>query len=176
MELESVACNNCGAPLTVPEGVNFVTCSHCNSQLAVKRNESILYTERLTQLEGRTDTMADELQRLKMQQELNRLDDDWNSEKQTYMIRQKNGAGNLPDEGAAIMGPVVSIIGLIVLGVVMLSVRDGIQFMCLPMLLFAALVAWICYDYYNKLNSYNQAIAAYYSRRDQIVERYKTKS
>jgi hypothetical protein len=171
MELETVSCNNCGAPLTITENVNFVTCGHCGTQLAVKRNESVTYTERLEHLESRTDDMANELKRLKMQQELNQLDDDWEAEKQNYMIRSKNGS-TLPDEPQAVIGVVVSVIALVVLGIMALTIRDGVQFMCLPMLLFLGLTAWIGYDYYNKLSGYNAAMAAYQQRRDDIYQRY----
>ena len=47
MELISVSCNHCGAPLEVPPGANYVTCAHCGSRLAVKRTGSAVYTELL---------------------------------------------------------------------------------------------------------------------------------
>lgn len=172
MELETVSCNNCGAPLSITGNVNYVTCGHCGSQLAVKRNESVTYTERIESLEGRTDTMAHEINRLKMQQELNQLDDDWEIEKKDYMINSKNGS-TLPDEPSALIGVAVSVIGLIILGIMMLSFRDGIQFMCVPMLFFGAITAWLGYDYYNKLSRYNAAIAAYNQRREEIYQRYR---
>jgi hypothetical protein len=171
LELEAIACNNCGAPLHIPDGVNFVTCNHCGSQLAVKRNDTIVYTERLEKLEGRTDSMADEIRRLKMQQELNQADDDWESEKRNYIIRTKNG-GNLPDEPGAAMGLVASVIGLVVLGIMALAIRDGISLVCLPMLLFAGITAWTAFDYFTKLNNYNAAQANYYQRREEIQQRY----
>lgn len=171
MELEAIACNNCGAPLQIPDGVNFVTCSHCGSQLAVKRNESVVYTERLEKLEGQTSTMADELRQLKMQQALNQIDDDWEAEKQSYMIRSKNGS-SLPTEGNAILGVVVSVIGVIVMGVVALSIRDGGTYMCLPILALMAVAGWTSFDYFSKLNAYNTAQANYYQRRDDAQQQY----
>ncbi|MGA7733434.1 MAG: hypothetical protein WCD37_19400 [Chloroflexia bacterium] len=176
MELETVACNNCGAPLHISEGTNFVTCGHCGSQLAVRRNESALYTERLEKLEGRTDTIADELRRLKMQQELNQLDDDWASEKEGYMIAQRGGARYLPDEPLAMLGVGISFVSLIVLGVMMLAIPNGFQFMCLPLLLFGGITAWVGYDYFSKLNAYKQGQANYWQRHEEIRQRYKEQS
>jgi hypothetical protein len=173
VELDTVACNNCGAPLYISEGTNFVTCNHCGSQLAVKRNESALYTERLERLEGRTDTMAAELGRLKMQQELNQLDDDWEAEKQGYMIVYRGGARYLPDEPMAMLGIGVMAVSLIALSIIALISANGFQFMCLPLLLFAGLTAWIAYDYFNKLNAYRQGQANYWQRLDEIRQRYK---
>jgi hypothetical protein len=176
LELAAIACNNCGAPLHIPDGVNFVTCNHCGSQLAVKRNESVVYTERLEKLEGRTNSMVDEIRQLRIQQELNQADDDWESEKQNYMIRSKNGSGTLPDEPGAIMGPVTSGIGLIVLAIAALTIRDGSSLVCLPMLFLLGITGWVCFDYFTKLNNYRQAQANYYQRRADIEQKYNNPS
>ncbi|MDQ3704464.1 MAG: zinc ribbon domain-containing protein [Chloroflexota bacterium] len=98
MELETLNCNHCGAPLRVPESANFVTCAHCGSQLAVKRTDTAHYTEVLTRLDARTTEMAQELQELKLQNELNAIDDAWEEERQRYMISPSRGAPYLPDD------------------------------------------------------------------------------
>ncbi len=53
--LQLLNCNACGGPLDVHSTANFVTCSHCGSQLAVKRNETVAYTEVLKQVEQKID-------------------------------------------------------------------------------------------------------------------------
>lgn len=98
MELETLNCNHCGAPLRVPESANFVTCAHCGSQLAVKRTDTAHYTEVLTRLDARTTEMAQELEELKLQNELNAIDQEWEEERQQYMISPSRGAPYLPDE------------------------------------------------------------------------------
>lgn len=174
MELEAIACNNCGAPLHIPEGVNFVTCSHCGSQLAVKRNESVVYTERLEKLEGQSNTMVSEIRQLKMQQELNQLDDYWQADKQNYMIRSKNGSGSLPDKPGAMLGLVVMGIALVILVIIAFSIRDGLAYLSLPILAFLGVGGWTTFDYFSKLNAYNAAQANYYQQRDEIVARYNS--
>jgi len=81
VKLESIACNNCGAPLQVPESVNYVTCNHCESHLAVKRDEHLTYTEKIKEIEHRTKQMQDELERLKIDNELAKLDRPWEPRK-----------------------------------------------------------------------------------------------
>ncbi len=98
MELETLNCNHCGAPLRVPESANFVTCAHCGSQLAVKRTDTAHYTEVLTRLDARTTEMAQELEELKLQNELNAIDEEWEEERQRYMISPSRGAPYLPDD------------------------------------------------------------------------------
>jgi LSD1 subclass zinc finger protein len=63
--LEHLACNNCGAQLHVPAGANFVTCTHCNSQLAVRRDPTVTYTEKLDEIDKRTEQMAEDLAHLR---------------------------------------------------------------------------------------------------------------
>src|SRR5215207_11359057 len=98
MELETLNCNNCGAPLQVPESANFVTCTHCNSQLAVKRTETAHYTEVLQRLDNRTSEMAKELRQLKLQNELMAIDEAWEDEQREYLITPSKGAAYLPDD------------------------------------------------------------------------------
>jgi DNA-directed RNA polymerase subunit RPC12/RpoP len=52
MQLESITCNHCGAPLDVPDAANFVKCNHCDSRLAIKRTQSTTYTEELAGLDS----------------------------------------------------------------------------------------------------------------------------
>lgn len=59
MQLLTVACNQCGAPLDVPPETSFVTCRHCGAALAVHRNESVAYTRRLDRLDRRTDQLTE---------------------------------------------------------------------------------------------------------------------
>lgn len=70
--LETLACNNCGAQLQVPVGANYVTCTHCNSQLAVRRDPTVTYTQKLDEIDRRTEQMAEDLAHLRRESELER--------------------------------------------------------------------------------------------------------
>ena len=62
---EGITCGNCGAPLQVPPGVRFITCNHCHTSLAVHRSETATYTEKLDEIDARTQEMAGELAQLR---------------------------------------------------------------------------------------------------------------
>ena len=87
MKLSSVACNNCGAPLQVPEDVQFVTCRHCQSSLAIKHTESATYTEKLEQIDARTERMEDQIESLTLEAELARLERDWSRKRKSTWLR-----------------------------------------------------------------------------------------
>src|SRR4051794_28642632 len=50
IELESLSCSHCGAPIEVPAGTEYVTCAHCGSRLLVRHNDTASYTERLDRI------------------------------------------------------------------------------------------------------------------------------
>ena len=77
MELISVNCNHCGAPLEVGANARFVTCTFCNSQLEVKRSESAVFTEEITRIADNTQQMAGSLEVIELQNEIERLDREW---------------------------------------------------------------------------------------------------
>ena len=73
METISVQCNHCGAPLQVVEATRFVTCQFCNSRLEVKRTGSSIFTEEVAQIAKNTGKMAESLEVIALQSELERL-------------------------------------------------------------------------------------------------------
>lgn len=84
-------CNHCGAPLTVPEATNYVTCQYCQSQLQVVREESVAFTSELEDLRDRADQISSQVRRLELQNEILTLDQQWEKKRQSLMIDSKNG-------------------------------------------------------------------------------------
>jgi len=74
MNLESITCNSCGAPIEIPETANFVRCNHCSTQLAVRREDDVTFTEELDRLEERTDELSEKVDSLATQNEIAALD------------------------------------------------------------------------------------------------------
>jgi DNA-directed RNA polymerase subunit RPC12/RpoP len=109
MRVESVSCNNCGAPLEVGVGTNYVTCGHCGSRLAVKRTGSSAYTELLEEIDQKTDTMARHLAELRHHAELERIDREWEQERQGFLTADKHGNKHEPTTEGALLGGVVLI-------------------------------------------------------------------
>lgn len=77
MEMLSVRCNHCGAPLDVGAEVRFVTCMFCQSPLEVKRSDSAVFTKEITRIADSTEQMADSLAVIELQNEIERLDREW---------------------------------------------------------------------------------------------------
>ncbi len=103
MELESLSCNNCGAPLQVPESANFVRCNHCQTQLAIRRTESTTFTEQLGELTKQTSEIKQMVTELARQNRVAAIDRHWEHEKKSYMVRGKRGT-YLPTEAGSLIG------------------------------------------------------------------------
>lgn len=57
MELVTLACNECGAPLRVDVGVRFLTCEHCGARLEVHRRDGGAWTKKIEKLEERIERL-----------------------------------------------------------------------------------------------------------------------
>ncbi len=108
MELESITCNHCGAPLQVPSTADYVTCNHCGSQLAVRRGGSVTFTEVVQQLSETTENLAQQVSKLRHQTELETLERQWEAERESFMVTNNTGAKRLPDESSSMLGGIIT--------------------------------------------------------------------
>ncbi len=108
MKLETLRCNHCGGPITVPESANFVTCNHCNSQLAIRRTDSSTFTEELGEIKSNQKQMMEQLAQIERQNRLEQIDRDWERERENYLITHKSGHKSEPSEVGAIFGGVIA--------------------------------------------------------------------
>jgi LSD1 subclass zinc finger protein len=95
MNTESVVCSQCGAPLAIPAGVQFVSCNRCHAQLVVRREASITFTSALTSGASVQD-VSDDLERLKIEQELARIDREWQMRREDLMVSGRYGHRHRP--------------------------------------------------------------------------------
>ena len=95
MKLTPVTCEKCGAPLKVREDARFVTCAHCETQLRVERTEGTVST---VVLEKQVEAIADQVDELRAEAEVARLDREWEQEREGLMIRTKEGGRVVPSE------------------------------------------------------------------------------
>lgn len=116
--LLSFSCNNCGAALEAPEKTNFITCNYCKSRLAVKCSTSAVYTEVIEEIREKVTDIHEDVEVIRLQNELERIDREWELEKTDYMVRTKAGHLVLPSLGfgAVVPGALAIIGGLILLG------------------------------------------------------------
>jgi hypothetical protein len=112
METVSVTCNHCGAPLTVGEATRFATCKHCGRQLKIVHGESSTYTEVLTGIAETTTRIAEDTAVIRVQNDIERLDREWQDERQQYYSRDKNGTSHPPSVGGLIAGVVVAVVAI----------------------------------------------------------------
>ncbi len=110
MKIESLDCNNCGAPVDVPENFQFMRCGHCNSRLKVHRETSAHYTEVLEEIQESTKELKSEVRALRLQGELRDLDDAWRAKRESMMVRAKDGSVSRP---SIFMGVITGIVGVV---------------------------------------------------------------
>ena len=106
MELETLSCNNCGGPLEVPDTVNYVTCTHCSTRLVIKRSRSAAFTEQLDAIEAQQDVVLEKLSHLEKENQLARIDRNWERDKRQYLIVDKHGHKHEPST-LSVVGPLI---------------------------------------------------------------------
>lgn len=102
METHSVRCNRCGAPLQVADSTRFVTCQFCQSSLEVKRTESSIFTEEVAKIAENTGKMAESLEVITIQNEIERLDREMGVEH--FASAKKSGSGPAGKAVGALFG------------------------------------------------------------------------
>ena len=125
MKLLALNCNHCGAPLEVPEKANYLTCTFCQTQLSVQRSGGAAYTEALEKLDERTEQIADDVEILKLQAELDRLDREWTSGRERYMLTNQEGVMSVPNRSAAVIGMIISTVGGLAFTTISSTVMGG---------------------------------------------------
>jgi len=166
ISLESLLCNSCGAPLSVPPGANFVICNHCQTQLAVRRTPTVSYTEALQQVAQKTDQLTEQVRYLAWQNELNALDREWEREKQSYMIRDKRGGVHEPNEFMTFFGAAVFGMVAVVAFAVAAGSGSGAPLLFALFAIVGGLVTTVIN--YNKSRDYRAAHRRYMARRQAL--------
>ncbi|HKP51145.1 MAG TPA: hypothetical protein VJ183_00690 [Chloroflexia bacterium] len=184
MQLESLSCNNCGAPVDVPQSANFITCAHCGSRLAVKRTETAHYTEVLDRLQAHAHKVDRDLQYLRLQNDLMLLDQAWEEERKQYMVSTKYGVHEEPSLGLVIGSAIGAVIFTVVGGGMVCAITSASRntgsfsgsgvglftSVAILMIVFviAATLLWCIYAY-TKYSTYKSAEANYIARRNDIM-------
>ena len=171
MQLLSLTCNHCGAPLEVPGDAKFVTCTHCCSRLAVQRSGGAAYTEVLEALEQRTEQIADDVETLKLQGRLERLDREWMLEREQYMVGDKDGRRHFPSKRRGILS-LLMIIGFVILWMAIVQSVPT----CLVGLLFIVLVVVTFLTRMQKADQYERRRRHYEREREAILREIESRS
>lgn len=189
MSINSLLCNSCGATLAVTPTTRYVTCSHCQAHLRVHQSESSLFTE--------VTTEAEQLEHSSVQDALARLDQEWQREREKYMVIDRYGRQYFPEVGASNVldfarsgGVMYSGIPMIILGLAWIAFAIWLTGDApIPLRIFVPLVgALFCWfglsstmgmskmirqiqeEYEQKAAQYQQAHAAYQARRKELEQ------
>jgi hypothetical protein len=114
VKITRVCCQGCGANLEVDETIRFVTCNYCQARLEVVHDASTTHTRVLEEIREDTRRMVDNLRVIELQNDLERLDREWESRKQGFMMEGKHGHRHLPTAAGSIAGGMFLIVGGIV--------------------------------------------------------------
>lgn len=110
MKLVTINCNECGAPLEAPKKTKFLTCGYCSAQLKISHSGGASYSEVLESVDERTSRIADDVERLKIESELERVDREWHDERESLKIRNKHGYASVPSETGGILGMIIAVV------------------------------------------------------------------
>ena len=105
----TVTCNHCGAPLDIQPATRFVTCAHCGSRLEIHRTGNALYTEVLGAIDQRTKEIAEDVDVIRRQNEVERLDREWQLRREELLVRTKNGGAHKPTVAGGVIGAVIAV-------------------------------------------------------------------
>ncbi|MFC7336340.1 hypothetical protein ACFQY0_04055 [Haloferula chungangensis] len=122
MKITKVCCQGCGADLEVDEAIRFVNCNYCGAKLEVIHDATTTHTRLLEKLERQTGEMAEDLKVIRLQNDLEKLDREWDREMQGFMVTGKNGERSIPSAGGSVVGGGVAI----VFGVIWMSIAGSI--------------------------------------------------
>ncbi len=165
-EVLSVSCNHCGAPLSVSPETRFVTCAHCGSRLEVHRSDGAVYTQVLETV-GR---IADDVQAIRRETELERVDREWQMRREGLMQRGKDGSVSRPSmAGSAIGGIVAVVFGVFWTGLTISAGAPG--FFPLFGILFIGAGLFGAISGMTKSSEYDEAESEYQRRRAALLNR-----
>jgi len=170
MKLLALNCNQCGAPLEVPARAKFVTCNFCSTRLSVQRTDEVTYTEAIEEIQERTREMAEDLEDLKAQGELERLDREWVEKRDSLMTRGKDGSLSVPGKGTAIAGGVIAM-GFGVFWTLMASAMGAPSALPLFGLVFIGAGVIGMVTTLNKADAFGKAQRDYQAERKKLLAR-----
>ena len=166
----AVSCNKCGAGLEVPRGARFVTCTYCGTRLEVHRSGGAAYTEILESIEERTEQIAGNVEAIRWQNELERLDREWMLRRDALMVTDKRGGRHVPGRTGAIVGSIIAaVFGTIWTGVAATMGAPGF-FVLFGVVFIIVAIAGGLYSF-GKAAQYEQAETVYSERRAELLRK-----
>jgi hypothetical protein len=137
-KVTKVACQSCGANLSIDESIRFVTCGYCSASLEIIHSSSASYSKTLEEVIKRQDAVEAELKVLRLEKQIQRLEDEWESFRARVSSKTENGTLVEPGKFGPILFGVITgafaifvgvfaasegswILGLLAIGVMILA-------------------------------------------------------
>jgi LSD1 subclass zinc finger protein len=169
----AVSCNKCGAALDLPRGARFVTCTYCGSRLEVHRSGGAAYTEILESIDQRTEQIADNVEAIRWQNELERLDREWMIRRDSLMVTDKHGGRHVPGGGGALIGSIIAGVFGVIWTVAATSGGAPGFFTLFGIVFVVAAIGGGVYSV-AKAGQYQEAEAAYNRQRGELLRKMQS--
>ena len=168
MKITKVCCQGCGADLQVDESIRFATCNYCHARLEIVHDPTVTHTRLLEDIGRTTERMAGNLRVIELQNDLERLDREWENRRESFMVTGKHGHRSLPSEAGSVIGGVIAIVA----GIVWMSFAGGMN-APFPFPLFGLLfIGFAIFSIINgtsKAAGYRSAKNAFTSQRNALI-------
>ena len=117
MKITKVCCQGCGADLQVDETIRFATCNYCHARLEIVHDPTVTHTRLLEEIALNTGRSADRLHVLELQNDLERLEREWENEQARHLIFTGEGRRKaLPTEfDNYALGAIMGAVGIVAL-------------------------------------------------------------
>jgi len=171
MTLVSVSCNSCGAALNVSNKSKFVTCNYCKSQLKVESSGETFYTEILDEIKD----VADDVETIKLQNQLERLDREWEMKCKSFMVRDNDGHEHIPTAGGSAAGGIIAVVGGIIWMIFTASMPGDPAIFPLFGLVFIAVGVIGSFSNGSKASEYQTQKQQYDAKRRQLIKQLKNR-
>lgn len=170
MKVTKVCCQGCGADLQIDESIRFVTCNYCGARLEVVHDATVTHTRQLDKIERTTEQLADNLKVIELQNDLERLDREWDNQRTSLLVRGKNGHVSEPSSvGSMSTGIIMIVFGVFWMG--MATSMGAPSFFPLFGLVFIGAAIFNMVNGTAKANAYQNGLHEYEFKRQRLVAR-----
>lgn len=174
MNTLSVRCQHCGAPLQIGDDLRFITCTYCKASLEIVRDDSTVHTRVLDEIHENTTVTREKLEVLDLQNEIERLDREWEMAREGFVVHGKNGSRSMPSSGGAVTGMIVGcMVGGLMLAMMSSSPipsSAGSFFLLVPMIMIV-LSLIVGFSGLAKAERYKAAEAEHLAQRQILLNR-----
>jgi len=170
MKVTKVCCQGCGADLQIDESIRYVTCNYCNTRLEVVHDQTVTHTRLLDKIERTTDRMANNLKVIELQNDLERLDREWESQRRGFMIRTKDGHLSEPSSAGSVVFGII----LVGFGIVWITITGNGHMPGIFPLFGFAFIGLACFNLVrgaNKASAYQARRSQYHDERQRLISR-----